>query len=89
MKAWYVPGILDIREKISLAHLLPCMAFADSCMQCNNPTGSFSFCSLLPSLPFSLLAVIYHFQMDCKSIRGYGQTIYDSLLQMCSTFHFH
>ena len=37
--------------KISSSDLHPCMARANSCMQCNNPTGSFSFSSFL-SLPF-------------------------------------
>ena len=42
-----------------VADFCPCMALADSCMQCNNPTGSFSFCSFLPFSPFWLLSTIF------------------------------
>ena len=73
--------------KISSADLHPCMARANSCMQCNNPTGSFSFSSFLPFSPFWLLSTIFRWTANQSEDRD-RRTIYDSLLQMSSTFPF-
>ena len=74
--------------KISSSDLHPCMARANSCMQCNNPTGSFSFSSFLPFSPFWLLSTIFRWTANQSEDRD-RRTIYDSLLQMSSAFHFH